>query len=82
MEYQMSKAIATNANARNWNITGTSIYGATKEELKPQRTKLNADNGVYEKDGKREDQEVQATPSNKWPFRITKGPDHPHVSAK
>lgn len=45
-------------------------FAADKQSLKPIRTQLNKDAGVIEKD----------VASKDWPFRITKGPDHPHVS--
>lgn len=55
-----------------WNITGTNIYGATKVELKAQRDKLN-----HHAIGLKPDQSVKDIPSNQWPHRISKGPEHP-----
>lgn len=55
-----------------WQITGTNEFGSSKEELKKLRTQLNRDTGVDEKE----------TDSNKWKFRITKGPEHPNYSSR
>lgn len=53
-----------------YQITGTDISGATKQELKAQRNELNT------KALGRPHHEVEA---NQWPHRITKGPQHPHL---
>lgn len=57
-----------------YQITGTNIFGATKEELKSQRNQLNAD-ALKLEEGKK----LSDTNSNTWPFRIAKGPEHPSL---
>lgn len=63
-----SSEINSNAKAQTWKIRGTDITGASKEELKPKRRELNAAAGVIEAE----------VSSNAWPYRVTKGPAHPH----
>lgn len=64
---------------RFYRITNTDICGASKEELKSIRRDLNATAGTHEVGNK--SQGTEATPSNKWAHRITKGPDHLHNQA-
>jgi hypothetical protein len=76
----------------NYMITGTINRSNSKEALKGLRRQLNASAGVYEvdtkiptkgkKDAETVDTNVEATPSSKWPFRITKSPTHPHNLAR
>lgn len=61
-----------------YRIAGTQFGAADKETLKPIRRKLNAEVGVYEVETKIDGKTIEATPSNQWPFRLTKGEDHPH----
>lgn len=68
------------AGKRYYEIKGTGIYGETKEQLKGVRTNLNEGAGIFEKETKKGEETIAATSSNAWPFRITKGPDHPHLN--
>jgi hypothetical protein len=56
-----------------WRISQTDIVGETKEGLKPERNRLN-----QIALGLKADEKLSDTPSNKWPHRITKGPEHPN----
>lgn len=51
-----------------WVIKGTDHHGVNKEELKKIRTTLNKEAKVDEK----------TAPASTWPYKISKGPDHPH----
>ncbi len=63
-----------------WIIRGTDFSCKTKEALKIKRRELNEAAGVYEVDTQKDGKTIEATPSNQWPYRITKGPDHPQFS--
>lgn len=56
-----------------YQITGTEIFGTTKQELKPKRNELN---------DKALGRSHADTVANQWPHRITKGPDHPHLAKR
>jgi hypothetical protein len=58
-----------------WQITGTDVFGETKEALKPKRNELNR-TALNLKN----DQKLEEVPSNTWPHRITKGPEHPSLA--
>ena len=60
----------TTTTKKFWNIRSTEHYSEVKEELKTIRTALNLANNIVEKN----------VPASQWPFRITKGPDHPKLS--
>lgn len=64
---------------RIYAIRGTDITGESKEELKAKRAELNLAAGFAEVETKKDKEVIAASPSNTWPYRITKGPDHPHV---
>ena len=64
---------------RVYAIRGTDITGESKEELKAKRAELNLAAGFAEVETKKDKETIPAAPSNTWPYRITKGPDHPHI---
>lgn len=64
---------------RIYAIRGTDITGSSKEELKAKRAELNLAAGFAEVETKKDKEVIPAAPSNTWPYRITKGPDHPHI---
>lgn len=53
-----------------WQIKGTDTFSEVKSELKQERNKLNIAAGIN----------LKTEPASQWPYKITKGPDHPHVS--
>ncbi len=55
---------------KNYQITGTSTYAASKQELKTERDTLNKAAGV----------DITKVPAAAWPHKITKGPEHPHIT--
>jgi hypothetical protein len=80
-KHNASKKTTVVTSAQAWKISGTNNFGSTKEELKARRRELNASEGVHEVDVTIEGQNYLAAPSNSWPYRITKGPGHPHNAA-
>jgi hypothetical protein len=69
-----------------WKIAGTSYAHRSKEELKKVRRALNMTAGINECEvdvieNKIVIEKIPAVPSNKWPFRISKGPNHPSLKA-
>lgn len=77
-EAPKAKSNGTFSAEFQWKIKGTDHFGSTKEELKAKRRELNAAAGIHEVETKVKDQILPANPSNTWPYRITKGPAHPH----
>lgn len=59
-----------------WQIAGTNEFSDDKLALKKTRTALNAAAGIIE--SLKVGDEKYISPA-KWPFRITKGPEHPKV---
>jgi len=51
-----------------WQIKGTDTFAEVKSELKPQRDALNIAAGIN----------IKTEPASQWPYKITKGPEHPH----
>ena len=52
-----------------YQISGTDTFAENKTSLKARRTELNKEAGCVE----------ATTDSNIWPYKITKGPDHPSI---